>query len=218
MGLLANLTACDFGYLTSGELLRRTGATLDTLHKLPRHHGHFYNWYDTQSLQPLTPRYVSSVDSGNLMGCLLVLANALEHADDDRLVNPAFGGGLQDTTRVMGSQFARVEAEDPHAGLALAATLQELDTLIADAIGNANALPVLHGLLARIDGEADRLVLINADNAIDGEFADWTNVLSRQAPGNAPVYSRRKSLRGWKLPKVKAHPTYAPRCVKCRRP
>ena len=181
MALLANLTACDFGYLTSGELLRRTGATLDTLHKLPRHRGHFYNWYDTQSLQPLTPRYVSSVDSGNLMGCLLVLANALEHVDDERLVNNAIGSGLQDTTWVMGSRVARVEAEDPHAGLALAATLQELDTLIADAIGNADALPVLHGLLARIDAEADRLVLIKADNGIEGEFAEWSDTLSRQA-------------------------------------
>jgi cellobiose phosphorylase len=181
MGLLANLTARDFGYLGSGELLLRTAATLDTLRKLPRHRGHFYNWYDTQTLEPLTPRYVSSVDSGNLMSCLLVLANALEHGLDDPLASRELGSGLQDTARVLVTRLAQVEAQDPHASLALAATLGELEALIADAIGNADALPVLHGLLARIDAEADRLVLLNADNAVEGAFAEWTNALSRQA-------------------------------------
>jgi cellobiose phosphorylase len=181
MGLLANLSACDFGYLTAGECLRRTAATLDALRQLPRHRGHFYNWYDTQTLQPLTPRYVSSVDSGNLMAALLVLANALEHDDGDSMVSRVLGDGLLDTARVLGSLLDRVEARGPHAGLALSATLGELDTLIADAIANADALPVLHGLLARIDAEADRLESINADNAIEGEFAEWAQALSRQA-------------------------------------
>src|SRR6185437_3916010 len=54
-------------------------------------------------------------------------------------------------------------------------------TLIADAIGNADNLPVLHGLLARIDTEAGRLASLNADNGIAGEFADWTNALAQQA-------------------------------------
>ena len=73
------------------ELIERTGATLDTLDALERYRGHFYNWYDTQTLQPLRPRYVSTVDSGNLAGHLLTLrAGLLALADaplhDDRAV------------------------------------------------------------------------------------------------------------------------------------
>ncbi|TAN05203.1 MAG: cyclic beta 1-2 glucan synthetase [Rhodanobacteraceae bacterium] len=180
MALLANLTARDFGYLTHGGLLQRTAAMLDTLQNLERHRGHFYNWYDTQTLQPLPPRYVSAVDSGNLMGCLLVLANSLEHGDAEPLVSRALGGGLRDTARMLAEQLPGIEASDPHANLALAATLEELDTLVADAIGNADNLPVLHGLLARIDAEAQRIAQLNADNGIAGEFAEWARALVRQ--------------------------------------
>jgi cellobiose phosphorylase len=181
MALLANLTAYDFGYLTRDGLLRRTGATLDTLRQLPRHRGHFYNWYATDTLQPLSPMYVSSVDSGNLMACLLVLANALEHRDEEPLVPPNLAQGLHDTVRVLGGQLPGVDASDPHANLALAATMTELDGLLADAIGNANVLPVLHGLLARIETESGNLARLVADNGIGGEFAEWTSVLARQA-------------------------------------
>ena len=68
LALLANLAARDFGYLGLGRLLERTTNTLLTMQRMERHRGHFYNWYDTQTLQPLAPRYVSSVDSGNLAG------------------------------------------------------------------------------------------------------------------------------------------------------
>ncbi|HNT88144.1 MAG TPA: glycosyltransferase family 2 protein, partial [Candidatus Hydrogenedentes bacterium] len=66
VSLLANLAAYDFGYCSAAQLLRRTENTLATMGRLERHLGHFYNWYDTHSLRPLPPRYVSTVDSGNL--------------------------------------------------------------------------------------------------------------------------------------------------------
>jgi cyclic beta-1,2-glucan synthetase len=77
LSLLANLAARDFGYLTELQLVERTTATFDTMDRLERFHGHFYNWYDTRSLQPLRPAYVSSVDSGNLAGHLLTLRAGL---------------------------------------------------------------------------------------------------------------------------------------------
>ncbi|HEX2720933.1 MAG TPA: hypothetical protein VHM71_08270, partial [Candidatus Deferrimicrobium sp.] len=66
IALLANLAAYDFGYLPSGELVERTENALGTMDTLARHRGHFFNWYDTKSLEPLLPLYVSTVDSGNL--------------------------------------------------------------------------------------------------------------------------------------------------------
>ena len=73
LSLLANLAAYDFGYLPSGQLVERTENALRTMETLARHRGHFFNWYDTQSLEPLLPLYVSTVDSGNLSGHLLTL-------------------------------------------------------------------------------------------------------------------------------------------------
>ena len=73
LALLANLSAYDFGYIPAGTLIERTANALRTMDSLERYRGHFYNWYDTQSLKPLTPLYVSTVDSGNLAGHLLTL-------------------------------------------------------------------------------------------------------------------------------------------------
>lgn len=77
MSLLANLAAYDFGYIQLRSLLERTQNTVTTLENLPRFHGHFFNWYDTRTLQVLNPQYISSVDSGNLLGCLFTLQAGL---------------------------------------------------------------------------------------------------------------------------------------------
>jgi cellobiose phosphorylase len=94
LSLLANLAAYDFGYVGIGRLLERTGNTLRNMQALERHHGHFYNWYDTQSLEPLAPRYVSSVDSGNLAGHLLTLRPGLLALANDPIVSPRCLDGL----------------------------------------------------------------------------------------------------------------------------
>jgi cyclic beta-1,2-glucan synthetase len=81
--LLGAATARAFGWIGAEELAARCAATLDTLERLPRHHGHLPNWIDTRTLQTLQPAYVSTVDSGNLCVHLLAVANALEEAAAD---------------------------------------------------------------------------------------------------------------------------------------
>ncbi|MEQ1599230.1 MAG: glucoamylase family protein [Methylotenera sp.] len=83
LGLLANLAAYDFDYINLAELLSLTENTLASMEKLARYHGHFYNWYDTRTLQVLNPQYISSVDSGNLLGCLITLQAGLAEVKDD---------------------------------------------------------------------------------------------------------------------------------------
>ncbi|MEO6662114.1 MAG: glucoamylase family protein [Rubrivivax sp.] len=80
--LLAVACARRFGWIDSAQLLARCEHTLATLDRLERHRGHFLNWYDTQSLAPLSPTYVSTVDSGNLCGHLLALAGACDETVD----------------------------------------------------------------------------------------------------------------------------------------
>ena len=125
LALLANLTAYDFGYIASGALLQRTANALDTMAGLERHRGHFYNWYDTRSLQPLSPRYISSVDSGNLAGHLLTLRPGLLALLDHKILGARLFEGLSDTFRVL--QVA-VRAAAPAAQVPLDRLQQELDS------------------------------------------------------------------------------------------
>ncbi|MDQ5965236.1 MAG: cyclic beta,2-glucan synthetase [Cyanobacteriota bacterium erpe_2018_sw_39hr_WHONDRS-SW48-000098_B_bin.30] len=101
MALLANLSAFDFGYLTITELVSRTHATLSTMTRMERFRGHFYNWYDTVTLLPLVPKYVSAVDSGNLAGHLLVLRQGLIALADQPIIAPRLIDGLGDTLAVL---------------------------------------------------------------------------------------------------------------------
>ena len=74
--LLSVTSARDFGWISMADAVGRMEATLATLERMDRYRNHFYNWYDTRTLQPLQPRYVSSVDSGNLAGHLIAMAGA----------------------------------------------------------------------------------------------------------------------------------------------
>jgi cellobiose phosphorylase len=104
MGLLAGLAGYDFGYLELGALIGRTTATLATMRSLERYRGHFYNWYDTETLAPLRPLYVSSVDSGNLAGHLLTLQRGLLELGDAPVFRGASIAGLRDTLGVLAQE------------------------------------------------------------------------------------------------------------------
>ena len=101
LALLANLSAYDFGYISTGRLVERTANALHTMAALERHRGHFYNWYDTQSLQPLLPIYISTVDSGNLAGHLLTLRAGLLALPDHQILGARWFDGLSDTLRIV---------------------------------------------------------------------------------------------------------------------
>jgi cyclic beta-1,2-glucan synthetase len=73
LALLSTLAAFDLGYVGTLDLVARLRSILDNMSGLERYRGHFLNWYDTRTLDPLPPRYVSTVDSGNLAACLIIL-------------------------------------------------------------------------------------------------------------------------------------------------
>ncbi|MEP7111788.1 MAG: glucoamylase family protein [Ilumatobacteraceae bacterium] len=96
MYLLATVTARDFGWIGTLEMVERLEATLATIGELDRYRGHLYNWYNTCDLHRLEPDYVSSVDSGNLAGHLLTLSNACREMIDQPLPIAAALGGVAD--------------------------------------------------------------------------------------------------------------------------
>jgi cyclic beta-1,2-glucan synthetase len=111
LALLANLSAHDFGYISTRQLIERTTNALSTMEALERYRGHFYNWYDTQSLKPLPPKYVSTVDSGNLAGHLLTLRQGLLALPEQRILGPQVFDGLRDTLRVLVDAAAEARLE-----------------------------------------------------------------------------------------------------------
>ncbi len=104
--LLATVTARDLGWIGTLDMVERLEATLDSIDRLPRFRGHLYNWYDTRNLQPLGPAYVSSVDSGNLAGHLLTLANACRELLDRPLAIDQALAGIDDALRLARSAAA----------------------------------------------------------------------------------------------------------------
>ena len=94
--LLSAIAAHDFGWIGAHETVDRMEATLETMSRLELFRGHFYNWYDTRDLRPLDPKYVSSVDSGNLAGHLIAFGNACREIIGRPIADSSSRSGIQD--------------------------------------------------------------------------------------------------------------------------
>ena len=142
LALLSTLAAHDFGYLSLDALARRLGQSLQTIEQLERHQGHFYNWYDTRTLKPLPPLYLSTVDNGNLAALFLILNTGLLELGERRWDPRRPHAGLQDTLHVM-REYApdgqinkvldlmeRELAEIPASPVELSANLRHLLSLV----------------------------------------------------------------------------------------
>ena len=178
MALLADLAAYDFGYICAGEFLQRIENTLATMEKLERYRGHFYNWYDTRTLQPLHPKYVSSVDSGNLVGSLLTLQAGLTELRNQPVLSSQAFQGLQDTLQVLAEHVPASPAPD------LAKKIRFLqDTLHTLTLnGQPKTLVDAEGVLDEIHRTGGGLVAwLPADIDIDGELYYWAQAFDRQS-------------------------------------
>jgi len=176
--LASALAATDFGYLTIDEFLDRCGKTFATIDRLERYEGHLLNWYDTRTLQPLVPRYVSTVDSGNLLASLWVLERGCEDLTHAPLIGPACFRALADTV----SELRELYGRDPSVTMPL------------------------HALRRLLRGSAEGHVLISslrlASNSVtqlqdaarwqepDDERAYWTSRLASEIGAWIEIVSR----------------------------
>ncbi len=161
--LAAALAARDLGYITADDLLARVSKTLDTLERLERYEGHPLNWYDTRTLAPLAPRYVSTVDSGNLLASLWVLEQGFHDAIEAPMIGSAAMHGLRDTLAAAGDV-----ANQP----AFAAPVHQLRHLFR---GPAEG----HQAIARLRLAAAAAGFLNPP-ARDGEACYWLERLAGQ--------------------------------------
>ncbi|MET0552168.1 MAG: glucoamylase family protein [Vicinamibacteria bacterium] len=142
LGVLAVLAAHDFGFVDTDGLVERLGRSLDTIESLERFRGHLLNWYDTQSLAPLHPRYISTVDSGNLAGALMCLGQGLQQIARDV---PAQGDALRALAERAQAFADRIDFRFLYDSQR---KLFSIGYRLADAEGPARLDPSLYDLLA----------------------------------------------------------------------
>ena len=156
--LLSASAARDLGWIGALDLADRLHATLETLGRLDRFRGHFYNWYDTLSQRPLEPRYVSTVDSGNLEGHLRVVAVALGDVAAAPLLDAYAARGIDDALLTLDEALEREPGDVGPAALGREA----VGRLRALLVPTPTTLPAWSSTLRSLAGEADALAELTA--------------------------------------------------------
>ncbi|MGH7495178.1 MAG: GH36-type glycosyl hydrolase domain-containing protein [bacterium] len=153
--LLSVIAARDFGWLGTLDTVERLEATLATMNRLERFRGHFYNWYDTHNLRALDPKYVSSVDSGNLAGHLIALANACRELSNRPVINPQWLAGIGDAVALTRESLRNL-SDDRRTQTVTRKHLEEaLDTLAASLLSTPTTPVVIAGRLAELALQAE---------------------------------------------------------------
>ena len=175
LGLLLNsrLAAHDLGYLTTQEFIGDTEKTFDTVSKLPKCKGHLYNWYETDSLEPVAPLFVSTVDNGNLVCSLWTLKQGCLEMIKRPLLHPALWAGLRDHA----AQLAEVVKQNCEGSDLVLASLDL--SRRAEEIASRNVIQT-EKLRAF---EIDVLIFLNRASKISGneEVVWWGRELSLRA-------------------------------------
>jgi cyclic beta-1,2-glucan synthetase len=181
--LLSTVAARDFGWIGALDAAERFEATFATLARLERFRGHFYNWYDTTDLRPLDPKYVSSVDSGNLAGHLI----ALDRACRERVDRPAGDGrwlaGVADALSLT-RESLRTLAEDRRAQTVTGKQLDEALDLLAAGLQAAPPTPAgvderLAALTSHADAAADMARTLTEERGDDAgaDLLFWADAI-----------------------------------------
>ncbi len=111
LALTSTQVAYNMGYITFSELLDRLERMLSSMEQLERYRGHFYNWYETRLGEVLSPRYISTVDSGNLAACLIVVKQAVRESMNVNGINRNIWSGLNDTILTIDEIFTELKAD-----------------------------------------------------------------------------------------------------------
>ncbi len=166
---LATVSAHDLGYISFREFLERQELTFATLRKLAKFRGHLFNWYDTTTLQPLQPQYISTVDSGNLAGHLIAFKQACIEMPDAKLFDDRIVKGLADTIDAV-----IAEAEQ------LGTFRQRTDVVTVSQL--RNEIEACHRLIAAVDVESlpSWFLVFESLAQRASEIEDITNALAHE--------------------------------------
>ncbi|OGD16307.1 MAG: cyclic beta 1-2 glucan synthetase [Candidatus Aminicenantes bacterium RBG_16_66_30] len=182
MNLQANLAASDLGYLSCGRFLGRTDSSLTAMEMLERFRGHFFNWYDTVSLRPLRPRYISTVDSGNLLGSLMILRAGLAELKTRPILPAAVFSGLRDGVEAAASAMAFPAAVVARLLEDLRGTLAHPDGSLASALELLERVQSKAGALAAATVFDEDSAALQLAEALERQARDWREDLLLLVP------------------------------------
>lgn len=128
MGLISNIVAYDLGYLSIGEVIYRLELILDGMRGLEKYNGHYLNWYDTKTKLSLWPRYVSTVDSGNLLGYLWIIKEEIQSFRNKSIIREREISALKDTYELI----RKDDKEEFYDGLPDDIDLREYKNILMD--------------------------------------------------------------------------------------
>jgi len=174
LGLLSTLAAHDLGFIRTPVMADMLEAALTTMEALEHFEGHLLNWYDAASLGALLPRYVSTVDSGNLAGALLTLAGGLRRAAREPQSASAIAAGLADAAGLLAESLQALSRREggPAEAAAAAAEARGLRELLdgADSAGEARGRAAERAAALQARLQALALDPAAADAAGDAAF------------------------------------------------
>ncbi len=175
--LLSAVAARDFGWAGTTETVDRLEAAFRSMLKLPRFKGHFFNWYETRNLRALDPTYVSTVDSGNLAGHLIVLANACEEWRDAP-IGPRARCGMMDNVRLAREAIDAVPSTNGARVQQLASFLEQIETELSGAQSIEMLSPTLKQQTEKAATAARDLLPATGDESAP-ELVFWIEALRR---------------------------------------
>ena len=195
MLLAANLAAHDFGYLTRSETAARLELSFDTLARLERHRGHFYNWYDTGTLAPLEPLYVSTVDSGNLAAALIAVRQGCLELLRGPVMSEALLEGIEDHCARLDSALPPA-ARSSGIARALASLSRQLRYRPHDLFAWESALTEARAIARRL-GQRIEWACARLDPAQAANVRLWNGLLMERIDAAlAELYARAPWLEG----------------------
>lgn len=181
MLLVSTAAAWDLGYIGRAELAARARNIFDSLGRLELYRGHIFNWYDTRSLRPLEPRYVSTVDSGNLALSLIVYAEALREAGTFTDLEPQRWDGLTDVLDLLDAALSVIDATQARADVAdLRHRLETLKDTPEDWVKKLDK--ILQSDIALLEADIAEAVAPPASVPVETlrELYAWTDRLQQQ--------------------------------------
>lgn len=168
MWLLAIMNAYDFKYITCDIFIDKTLATIHELKKLERHEGHFLNWYNIQTLDPLFPRYVSTVDSGNFLACIWTLKQGMDEMISSSIIPTDALSGIQDTYEIV---------QETNKSTNIGEALRLLDTAVSNDL--SHFIAIVKEALKILQGLSVEKIETYWLKQIEKQLVEWESIISR---------------------------------------